>query len=737
MLAVPFLLLSAAAGGVLVQRFFAGLPLVVRLAGAFAASVVVSGWVAFLAAWSLHALGGGDVTFAGAIVAMLVNLAVVVAGRRRLRPDPARLPALRRVAAAVGGVAAALAVSFWIVGQRLAGDPLMVSANTWGDTGLHIGLARSFSRGDNFPPVLPIFSGEPIRYHFGLDFYAGMLERVGVPIGWAFNLPAGLGLAAIVVLVFELALHLWRSVAVGLLASVLFLTNGSLAFLRYFQAFPSLSAALAPSAWWHHDVYEAIAPYENGERISIFWTLNPYLTQTHLIVSFVLVLFVLRVLLAHLRGPGDLAAAPTPAVLAAENRRTPLPAARAVALGALFGASFWINGLVFIISAVLFAVLLIVYSGRLRERGRTVAAIGAVSVLLFVGGSFLASDAARELAIALLLGGLLVACAPLRESLCFLGPAGVLAVPQLAWLAGRGGDGGGFTFHNGYLIQSFSFLSPGSWWQFVAYWWLNLGLVGPLLILAAVLARRADRKLLVAVMAVFCWGNLIAFGGEIGGHNHKVFNLWETLANLFAAYALVRVARWLWSAAARAGRPVRVVRAGRAAAVLALPVALVLLVLSGLIDVMTLKNDPRYAVFGDAGPAIAWIEANTPRDAVFVAAYGDVYTIPTLAGRSVYVGGFDYWLDVGGYAGVAARKETVARIYAAPDRRAACRLIVATGADYVQVGWAETKGERFPVNAGLFRDGFVKVYSDPVYAYYDVRASCWDVVPSTGVAAGR
>jgi hypothetical protein len=122
--------------------------------------------------------------------------------------------------------------------QRLSGDPLKVSLNTWGDTALHTGIARSFSQGANYPPVLPIFSGEPIRYHFGFDFYAGVLERVGLPIEWAFNLPGALGFAAIMVLVFALAHYLWQRVSIGVITAVLFATNGSLAFLCYFDRHP-------------------------------------------------------------------------------------------------------------------------------------------------------------------------------------------------------------------------------------------------------------------------------------------------------------------------------------------------------------------------------------------------------------------------------------------------------------------------------------------------------------------
>jgi hypothetical protein len=716
MLAIPYLLLSFLAALVIVQRVFREFPVFVRLVAAFVLSIVVTGWVTFAAGWLVHSLGGSDTTFYGACVAMGVNAVIIGVGRREFRRGAFRARPL-----AILGVGAALALSGWVMLQRLAGDPLMVSLNTWGDTALHIGIARSFSEGDNFPPVFPIFAGETIRYHFGFDFYAGVLERMGLPIEWAFNLPGALGFTAIMVLVYELAYYLWRRVSIGLIAAALFATNGSLAFLRYFAKYPSVAEALKFKHWWNVDKYQAIAPFQDGERISIFWTLNPYLTQTHLIVSMALVLFVGYALVRHLRGPGGISG-DLPDTNPDENRRQPLPRERAVVLGLLSGAAFWLNGILFVVSMIFFCVLLYLYSGRLRRMAAPSVVLVATSVIVFVVGAFVHSDGIREVALALLIGGL-VLLGPVRESLPFFAAAGVTGLPQMIWLTGGQGTTNSLSFHNGYLVDNFRFDNPGSYLDFASYWWLNLGLVGPLVILAAVLGRRTDCKLLVAVMAIFVFGNLVVLGVDVGGHNHKVFNLWETLANVFAAYALVYVARLLWR-----GLPVNNRRLGtllgRGIAVAVVPAALVVLVLSGLLDFMTLKNDPRYAVFGDSQPAIAWIEHHTSRDSVFLTAYGDVYTTPTLAGRSVYLGGFSIWAADLGYD-TTSREHRIASIYSAPDRATACERLRGTGVDYIQVGDSETQADRFPQrNPRLFPGDFVRAYTDNHVSYYDVKASC-------------
>ncbi|HEX4102213.1 MAG TPA: hypothetical protein VHY21_17005 [Pseudonocardiaceae bacterium] len=716
MLVLPYLLLSFLAALVIVQRVFREFPVVVRLIGAFVVSITLTGWVTFGAGWLIHDLGRSDATFYGAFVAMGVNSVIIGLGWREFRRDAFRAPPLATL-----GVGAALALSGWLMLQRLSGDPLMVSLNTWGDTALHIGIARSFSEGDNYPPVLPIFSGETIHYHFGFDFYAGALERMGLPIEWAFNLPGALGFTAIIALVFELAYYLWQRVSIGIMAAVLFATNGSLAFLRYFAKYPSVIEALKPQNWWNHDKYLAGAPYQSGERISIFWTLNPYLTQTHLIVSMALVLFVGYALLRHLRGPGGIAGDLVDAQ-ADDNRRQPLPKERATVLGVLSGTAFWLNGIVFVASMVFFCVLYYLYSGHLRRVAMPSVVLVFASVSLFVAGAFEQSDGIRKVALLLLIGGL-VLLGPVRESLPFFIAAGVLALPQIIWLNGGLGTKNSLTFHNGYLVENFRFQNPASYLDFVSYWWLNLGLAGPLVILAAVVGRRADHKLLVAVMAIFVFGNIVVLGTDVGGHDHKVFNLWKVLINLFAAYSLVCTARALWR-----GLPLRSRRrgtlTGRGIAVAVIPATCLFLVLSGLLDFMTVKNDPRYAVFGDAQPAISWIEHHTSRNSVFLTAYGDVYTIPTLAGRPVYLGGFSYWAESMGYDNVS-REHRIASIYDAPDQAAVCTRLRGTGIAYIQVSDGETRADRFPQrNPHLFPGGFVRVYSDAHVSYYDVGKSC-------------
>ena len=100
MLAISYLFLSFLAALVIVQRLFRDFPVLARLVAAFAVSVVLTGWVNFLAAWLIHSFSVDDATFFGAFVAMLVNAAIIAVGWRQLwracfRVQPLELLVLR------------------------------------------------------------------------------------------------------------------------------------------------------------------------------------------------------------------------------------------------------------------------------------------------------------------------------------------------------------------------------------------------------------------------------------------------------------------------------------------------------------------------------------------------------------------------------------------------------------------------------------------------------------------
>jgi hypothetical protein len=162
----------------------------------------------------------------------------------------------------------------------------------------------------------------------------------------------------------------------------------------------------------------------------------------------------------------------------------------------------------------------------------------------------------------------------------------------------------------------------------------------------------------------------------------------------------------------------------RPLAIAACGVAFLLLTATGLIDFMTIKNDFEVRVFGDPPEpeAIQWLQDNTPRDAVFLTNFGDLYTAPTLAGRSVYLG-YTPWASSAGYA-VQPRQDVIKKIYEAQSKQAACQLLLPSQIDYVFIGSSERSGNNFKINEGLFKEQFTRAGAIPTdgdaFTFYDV-----------------
>lgn len=885
MLSVIYLITLTVAGLAIVQRVMPSAPTMVRLCGGFFLGVVASAWITYAVAFGLSPATDNSLLI-GILAALTVHGAVIGVWGRELRPGQFKLSWFE-----VLFIGASLAFSFWLMDQRLAvapnvpGNPLLVSAETWGDTALHVALAKSFAAGANYPTQYPFFANEPIKYHFGYDFFAGVLQKGGLSVLLSFNLAGALGFSAMMMMLFSLGrllfgatqeaagkgVHWWRDkgVWVGMIAAALLLTNQSLAFLRYIDhpkgaqsTVSGLMEALKPANWWHHTGYLANGPYQPNEKIAAFNSLNVYLTQTHLIVGMAVVLFVAFGLLQPLR------------------RGTELTRKRMLLLGVMFGLAFWLNGVLWIAAGVFFGTLLVVFAvfGAYRH-----AQAAPVEEQL--------SQFANEL------------WRWTKMCAWFIVPALALGIPQSVWLnggfdTGSAATGKSIQLHFGYMVCSaatsschnnsgneINLLRLSDWREFFNYWLLNEGLVLPLLAVAAVIGKRVDKKVLLAVIAVFIWGNTVQLSRDLGGHNHKVINLWENLSSLFVGYALVELATFGYAGALRLGRLRATLRAPTLrpslAAVLgsllalagvlvamlgyALPwlangdasvsalnltfshwtagaqvlgarpglaifpvlaflvaidaamsmtlsaqasrwpracaglgllllgavFAIVLhadaaasqvkpgayltmlggaivlvsaairpemrlrvdmdpfrvlalgacavfffvLVTSGLVDFMTVKNDFKVKVFGDdpEPAAIQWIQDNTPKGAVFLTNWDDLYTVPTLAGRGVFLG-YSPWAASAGYD-IAPRERTITQIYSAADKTTACSLLQKNEINYVMISGSERSANHFKLNEALFKNQFKLAGAIPqgsdTFTVYDVKQSCGAVVSAS------
>jgi hypothetical protein len=176
-------------------------------------------------------------------------------------------------------------------------NELLIGSKLWSDFGAHIPLIRSFSEGSNLDRLFslsaiesPLFPGEPIRYHFGFYALVGLLEKLGIRIDWALNLPSAAGMTLLLVSLFLLAKNLFRSRGVAVLSVLFFLFNGSLGFLYFFAHHPLSPSTVVDIVT--NSVFPVFGPWDKG-NITAFWTLNIYTNQRHLAFSYGLLLLIL------------------------------------------------------------------------------------------------------------------------------------------------------------------------------------------------------------------------------------------------------------------------------------------------------------------------------------------------------------------------------------------------------------------------------------------------------------
>lgn len=184
---------------------------------------------------------------------------------------------------------AMLVFSTWLMFHTFSYDyeksHILIGGFLWSDFGANLPLIRSFSMGDNWPPEYPIFAGLPIQYHYFFFLIVGLLERAGLPLHWALNLPSTFGLFLILSMTYLIGKRLFADARIGVLAVIFFLFNGSLGFVQYFATHPLVFDTLTNI----FTLREFIAP-QGGEAVLPYWNWSTLINQRHFCLSLGLVL---------------------------------------------------------------------------------------------------------------------------------------------------------------------------------------------------------------------------------------------------------------------------------------------------------------------------------------------------------------------------------------------------------------------------------------------------------------
>lgn len=329
----------------------------------------------------------------------------------------------------------------------------------------------------------------------------------------------------------------------------------------------------------------------------------------------------------------------------------------------------------------------------------------------------------------------------LRLQICLICLIGLIcALPQLYFTNQLGiQTESAISFYPGYLVYGQGLLA------FLRHWLMNLGLNIFLIPLGFVLAPKQAKKVFLAFFSLFIIGNLFKFSPEISA-NHKFFNLFIIVGNMFSAYALYRIwtmdnRKWKIGVDDRKSKidnlssNVNLLSLSSMVYHLLSKIIVIVLIFfltfSGLIDLIVIKNDFQYQIIdAPKNPDILWIKNNTSPKSIFLnTSY--FYHPASLAGRKIFYG-WPYYAWSAGYNS-DVRKEIIKQIFSAQTTKDLCRMLKTNKIDYVALEKEisiEEISEAFlrikNLNQDFWKKNFVAAYTNKVSGFkiYQTEAIC-------------
>ena len=143
-------------------------------------------------------------------------------------------------------------------------------------------------------------------------------------------------------------------------------------------------------------------------------------------------------------------------------------------------------------------------------------------------------------------------------------------------------------------------------------------------------------------------------------------------------------------------------------------VLLFLLIISGGIQIMAVKNDFRYPIAGNSNNLIEWIKDSTPRNSIF-AGPAQLLDPITLAGRRNFLGP-SYYLEVMGYD-YADRAGLVKTFFEANSPEVLVRMR-ANNIGYVLLPTTPRDDFSYTIDTLFYPTHLSKVYEDAQYEVY-------------------
>lgn len=269
-----------------------------------------------------------------------------------------------------------------------------------------------------------------------------------------------------------------------------------------------------------------------------------------------------------------------------------------------------------------------------------------------------------------------------NSGIIILGISALISYPQYHYM-----NTSSQTFHT---VFKLGYLNPNplTIFSFMNYWSLNLGLHLILIPIGFIFAGKTAKKIFIAFFVFFIVGNLFQFSTEMAA-NHKFFNYFMLIGNMFSAFVLVS----MWK---------------RSIYLKPLVVALsFFLILSGVIDFFPVYNDSKLVLRDSINSDIQWIKKNTPQNAIFLnTSY--LYTPESLAGRKILMG-WPYFAWSQGYD-TFSRSLQIKNTLSSNNKFEMCNFMERNLIDYIST---TTSSEDFPFQNEWFEKNLKAIYKNP------------------------
>lgn len=682
MLAILYIAGMVYFGDCLCRRFYRFTSIQHRLATAFLVGLLLSSCLTYLGALAFARTGQPLVMCNLIFLGILIFTAVK--SPRRLSSDyldseNGRPPGNESWDWLILGIC--LAFGCWLFFSTLGyqNGSFQFNIKSWSDFGANLSLSQSFALGNNFPSEHPFFPGEPLRYHFLFWFQSANLSFLGLNLVWGINLLSIFSLMALLILIITFTELLFDSRAAGRIAAILFFFPAtSLAYIPFLRSQESIGGAITKilnSTQFMPTGYPFRGEDWGALTVAVFANQRQLISGAG-ILFVVLIFFVdfcrhkISAAKLELVSTGEAELLPGAESEIQSGSKEPLlpeinnetaPPVNKQTVEPFWGKDFRADIQIFLFSGFL------------------IGALPYWNSAIFVAAS-------------VMLGSFLIFL-PFRRYLAFLIGALILTgLPQILLL--KSGNLAPTTyslFHWGYTVANPTVPLIA---EYLA-WTFGFKLI--LLAVAVWFSSGFQRRLLLALSSLLAVVFLLQLSTD-AFNNHKLINVWNIFAGIYAAYALWRIGKSGFVRAALA-------------AVLA-----VAMIFSSVIDLLPVYNDAKIIVPYENDRLTVWLLENTKPSDIFL-------TYPLLShpilftGRRTFLGNTLFAWGAG--YNVGARENVYRQMFQGLGENEVLRLLRENKIAYVAIDDDVRKSDLLKgfLNEFIYKENFEKVFEDTEHRY--------------------